>query len=146
MMESEWYIPPLDRYSIVFAPNDLRRMFRSRDRIKGHADYYIHFEARYRCVYVVIEVEGSKIGKALRQLESTVRRLKRNGREVDRIMIVLKRSSLTKYEQRIYVVRDNKLYEKRGTTVKPILIDGIHVEVYTVRDIRRLRRLLGVGI
>ena len=76
-MGSERYIPPIDRYSVVLASDDLRRMSRSGDRVEKHADYYIHFEDRYRCAYVVIEVEGSKVGRALKQLESTVERLRR---------------------------------------------------------------------
>ena len=145
-MESTWYIPPLDRYTIVLTSEDLKRMSRSGNRVSKHADYYIHFEGRYRCDYAVVEVEGSKVGRALRQLESTVELLRRSERRVDRAMIVLKRGSLSKYEQRIYEIRNGRLYEKRGSARKPVRVNNIHVEVYTTRDIRRLRRLLGEGL
>ena len=81
-MESTRHVPPLDRFSVVMGPDELRELSSSDGRIAEHVGYYIHYEERYRCVCVVVEVESSKVSKALRQLESTVRMLRRRGREL----------------------------------------------------------------
>lgn len=98
-----------------------------------HADAYCHF---INCIWMVEERKrANQVKSALDQLESTVRQLIKNGKEVTHVVIVMKR--LSRAEQRRFYV-DPKTHELRNmesgrgikipnvqTTVKLIYEDEI---------------------
>jgi hypothetical protein len=61
------------------------------------ADKYVHYP---HCDWVVIEWKGSAVPKAIRQIETTVEHLVKNGKKVDFAIIIKKR--LNRFEQRTY--------------------------------------------
>lgn len=43
----------LDRFSMVMEPDKLRESSSSNDKIAKHVDYYIHYEERYRDMFML---------------------------------------------------------------------------------------------
>ena len=97
------------------------------------ADKYVHIEESLgpfmRCRYAVVESKGRSVKRALEQLEETIHALRRYGHDVHYAIIELRRP-ISRYEQKLFTVRNHMLHMKHGRDVSPVRID--HVQVYVI--------------
>lgn len=127
-------IPPFDKVDKIWDEDKLREKLEIPAEEKV-ADYYYHYAV---CTWAVLEAKSSKIGSALRQLETTVDKLMKKGHRVDMVIIVLDKLSTLEKKRFLREEGSFRLFEKRGKIKIPITIKGHNVLLIRREEFRTI--------